>query len=505
MDGIRNYRVLLWSTLVLFILCLFKGINISGEDMVEVIPYLLKWEDPTLYSKDFYLNYVWDLKFFERSTLLYIFHYSPFSIEITSYFLFIFFALLMISSMILIFNYFLESIRISVVFTLLYCSFSHLTSIGMNELYNNVPVSSFFSFSILTFAFYVILLQRYIIAIILITLAAYIHPVCGMHGYIYYSLYMLFKEGNIRNNIRKLIKLSTIFFLFFIPYVYFLLRSSKPININSTLVAQILEFRIGHHFYPQYQGAIHWFIFILLCTISIAYFRKYNRGIMGVITGGLGLIILYSLGLTIFSIEFLTNSVLLISSVWLEFFSIVAVAAITWKFIQSNFKLEIRSWEIFITVGVLILILTWVIAGKYLHQETQLLLKEQIEISENASRISSKGDLFIIPQNFTYFKTIAKRSCYVDYKSIAHHPAFLLKWYERIQSIYNINIDDRRSMLNLNSLADLHLAKTPDSTLSVWNKNFQINYIIRPIPISESMYPILYRTKHYCLQKIERE
>ena len=201
----------------------------------------------------------------------------------------------------------------------------------------------------------------------------------------------------------------------------------------------------------------------------------------------------------------MTNSVLLISSVWLEFFSIVAVAAITWKFIQSNFKLEIRSWEIFITVGVLILILTWVIAGKYLHQETQLLLKEQIEISENASRISSKGDLFIIPQNFTYFKTIAKRSCYVDYKSIAHHPAFLLKWYERIQSIYNINIDDRRSMLNLNSLADLHLAKTPDSTLSVWNKNFQINYIIRPIPISESMYPILYRTKHYCLQKIERE
>lgn len=85
----------------------------------------------------------------------------------------------------------------------------------------------------------------------------------------------------------------------------------------------------------------------------------------------------------------------------------MAVATITWKFIQSNFKLEIRSWEIFITVGVLILILTWVIAGKYLHQETQLLLKEQIEIS-SASRISSKGDLFIIPQNFTYFKTIAE-------------------------------------------------------------------------------------------------
>jgi len=62
-----------------------------------------------------------------------------------------------------------------------------------------------------------------------------------------------------------------------------------------------------------------------------------------------------------------------------------------------------------------------------------------------AKENTPKDALFIIPMDHTHFKNYSERSTYIDYKAVIHRKAIIPIWYERIQEVYDVNIETRLS------------------------------------------------------------
>ena len=77
-----------------------------------------------------------------------------------------------------------------------------------------------------------------------------------------------------------------------------------------------------------------------------------------------------------------------------------------------------------------------------------------------------------MPSDFSEFRYWSERSSFIDYKATNHRQTAFVEWYDRIQKVYNINLDDRRRHSDLPYLANLNFKNLKENEFLQFEKHF---------------------------------
>ncbi|HNA64875.1 MAG TPA: hypothetical protein PKZ51_09135, partial [Saprospiraceae bacterium] len=145
------------------------------------------------------------------------------------------------------------------------------------------------------------------------------------------------------------------------------------------------------------------------------------------------------------------------------------------------------------------------IASLFTEKEDPAILADEQKLASWALTHTRNDALFVYPPSFTRFKSISERSSWIDYKAIAHQTSYLIPWYDRVQRICGISLDDRRSGANLMQLADERFDKINDHNLTYLLFDQKVDYIILPTleGPSEYMFPACTAGRYTIYQRKE--
>jgi hypothetical protein len=106
---------------------------------------------------------------------------------------------------------------------------------------------------------------------------------------------------------------------------------------------------------------------------------------------------------------------------------------------------------------------------------------DEVDISEQAAKLTPENSVFIVPIEFTAFRWYSKRSLYVDYKAMIHQEAFLNEWYKRIQAIYQFGEEEQLGGFDLHNFSFYLLDDPSPMSFEFWRK-LGITHIISTNP-----------------------
>ena len=201
--------------------------------------------------------------------------------------------------------------------------------------------------------------------------------------------------------------------------------------------------------------------------------------------------LIYIVGTTLLKSEIMLQMQWFKTTIWIELFSIIALVLYGEKKLNKFSSRFIRYVNYVLLVVILSVSLFKQCNRKDIFKEEQVLA----DWARNNTEIKS---LFVLPPDFTHFKTWSERSSWVDFKAISHQIAYLFPWYDRINRIYKINIESRRSGRNLMDLAKANYRKLDEETLIYLFDQQLVNYVILPSQaIYSDQYKIVFHTSSY--------
>ena len=86
--------------------------------------------------------------------------------------------------------------------------------------------------------------------------------------------------------------------------------------------------------------------------------------------------------------------------------------------------------------------------------------------------------LFLIPSDLSEFRFWSERSSYVDYKATNHRQTAFVEWYNRIQQVYKISLEDRLKGHHLTELANQHFSTLTEKDFREFAKNQHITHVL---------------------------
>ncbi len=482
-------------TIGLLIIYVFVwGYNKNSGDMIEIIPSLKKMIDPALYSKDFYLNYIDSLKIHERSIYLSFLkliqaqhEWILFSFFIVCLFCFIYFLLQLT-------YFFINDELLSVVTVLIILFPLKYTSVGANELFYNMATSAVPAKTLAVASIYYFLKDKKVISYLLLIGSTLFHVLVGFQLFLIMVGVQVLQNFNERLDLKKYIP-ALIYVILILPYIYLLWSSRLDPHVHGNTLSDLLEFRIGHHFFIQYNSLATLLIYSILFILAIAYGIKHSRFIFYFsILQGIGM------GIYVWQANFLKNEIILQSqwfktTIWIELLSTISIMAFIKNFTLPRFQKLLPYFS-------LILILSILLASHWMTREDPSDILEEEKLAQWSQKNTPKDALFAYSPAFTRFKSISERSSWIDYKSISHQLGYLIPWYDRIDRIYKINLEDRRNGKDLVELATQNFNKINIHDLTYLFYSQGVDFIILPTQLSPSefMYPA-FSTTHYTIYK----
>lgn len=168
------------------------------------------------------------------------------------------------------------------------------------------------------------------------------------------------------------------------------------------------------------------------------------------------------------------------TTLWVEALAFIAVTA----FLEKKLQLQsfLSKMAIAIPLGFLLLVSFYRLSG--LREEKPLYMEplsknksDEVEISEKAKALTSPDALFVIPPEITSFRWYSQRSAYVDYKAMLHTESFLYDWAERINRIYQYNMEVKAAGKNVYQQAGTVLSQPSSQTLAEWRSQGITHFI----------------------------
>jgi len=104
-------------------------------------------------------------------------------------------------------------------------------------------------------------------------------------------------------------------------------------------------------------------------------------------------------------------------------------------------------------------------------------ISDEVDISEQAGKLTPDSAVFIIPVDFTAFRWYSKRSTYVDYKAMFHQEEFLTEWYQRIQNIYAYSLKEKEAGFDIHIFSASLLEEPSSISIDYW-RSIGITHII---------------------------
>lgn len=302
------------------------------------------------------------------------------------------------------------------------------------------------SYGILFFSsIYLYLIRKYYLSILLVCLAASIHPTYIIHsgflvtGYIIY--FFLFKNYY---NFLKIILLYTILILPITIYIIlnFLFLEADVVSMGQSILME----RIPHHANINNWINIKDSIFLFTYIISLYLIRKNLKFFIPFFVMGF-------LSLTFSIIQFYTNNISLAllfpwrTSVFINpISSLIILSFILNKIEIKKFRLNYISYFLFIFISIFFISKSYFIKNNNFIFKKELLLVNKIKSkSEHISRL-------LIPINFDYIRMNTGIPIFINRKHHAFKMNEIIDWKKRLnlaEEFYNNkNIEKRKIILN---------------------------------------------------------
>ncbi|MBK8244937.1 MAG: hypothetical protein IPK88_16040 [Saprospiraceae bacterium] len=465
----------------------------DGNDLIEILPTLKQWNQPELYPKDFFLNYIKSIPLHERTvSLLFLSSLGAKTpwIMFLIHALFTCFLIIGVYNVVKLFishNWIVVWVLIALFFVCPY------TSVGNNEIYYNMPVASLFAKTFGVWAIYFLLSNQFYWFAICLIASSYFHPIVGLQLSILWFGSKLIHHLKTKSKAKIIYKSFLLYSIVTFPFYLILLYYTQAPHAHDHFLFDILEFRIGHHFLIEYCGILDILIYIVLVAFGLWYWNPKHKVLFYFYLLQGILLILYCIGTTVFHSEFILKFQWLKSTIWIEWFSLISIGAWIENYYSKKHYFRFLPG---LTVGLYSII---IIMAFFKFNANNPRITEERLLGLWAKEHTPIDALFVVPPDFTYFKTNSERSGWVDFKAIAHHPQYLFPWYDRIHRIYNIDLSDRRNHIDLQNKANNQFKKISDETLLYLNKNQMVDFIILPIDADwhTEVLEVVYSTKNY--------
>lgn len=329
-------------------------------------------------------------------------------------------------------------------------------TVGGNQVVYATLISSTLAKALASVALLQFLRRNHGTAGLLLGIASLFQVLVGLQLMLILSLVLLFMLRDCKMKSMGLFWVAYLICALFILTPIFQQQFAAQGEFNQSLYYEVLyRFRNYHHYLPSLFPITHYFKFFGLLglgVLSYHFTRPNDRGMYLVFAAAVlfGMVV-YTAGLEIFDLQFLGKLQWFKTSIWLAAFSAMMVAGALGMMLQAIFPAEdISSKKLGVLSGMVATVLlvlmtnsTWLpesISDRYMvgNRPISDLEKMHLWIAEN---IPKDAMILVSPSN-TSFSCQAKRPMPVHFHAIIHTPKFMLPWYEDIEHVYGVCLDD---------------------------------------------------------------
>ncbi|NNF02753.1 MAG: hypothetical protein HKN22_08710 [Bacteroidia bacterium] len=437
------FHVLLFSILTYLLLLLLFGYQFGDNDHIELLPYILKLQDPTLYQNDFFLDSMFAMIPNERHIFASVFSLFP-----ASSLEWVFFIFHVFSSLILIFGLYRIAERFvsrpyliwsAIILNLL---FFHEWNFGKVEMYYSAFQASNLAKAIAVWSIFYFIDGHKWAAFILLIAVTYIQVVVGLNlAIVFTSIVVLgFRRQAFFSDLKPVIAYTVLT----LPFLLLLLMNRSAAS-DKHYFEIMFNFRHQHHFFIYSSDKIILMLSLIMLSL-VFYFNRSKELFLFTMIITIGTCI-YVLNMQFLKIEFIANFNWLKNTIWLKYLGFVGFVGLLEKYLPK-FTFKPALLTLFLGLAILTtghLLLNQRDKTNYtapLEFPTRERSDSSLDICEQIINRTNNNALFIQPFNFTALKYHSQRASYVDFKAIPRSPKFAQTWYKRINEVYGLSLTD---------------------------------------------------------------
>ncbi len=450
-DGTFLFLGLMYSLLLLR-----WGFAIGRGDHIEILPYALWLNDPSLYPRDLFLQSIVDIVPNERWTIAQMLALWGKQLETGIFVFHLLSSLLLLAGMDRLLRHLIQDKYLAWMTMGLVLIPFYLWNPGANELYGSTFTAASPAKALGMWALYCWLTRKNYLMVILLVFSSLIHPLVGL------QLAMLIFGVEFLLNWKKLFShKNTLLFPFLLymltGFLYILWIKISYGQTEATQPAkdffeQIFAFRNGHHYMPSQYPLKTWFM-AGLCWIMAYWQWKDKRIRLWLVLLLLGCIA-YTIGVEVLRNPTVAAFQWFKVSVWLKVLGIGAMAKMVGESVGERLRMGVvmrfEKQLLFLALTAALAVLFF--ATSYLPWKVPFDFGRQkqadslIAICLEAKEKTPKDALFIHPMEIAAFSYYAERAVYISYKANLKQNAGAKIWSDRVKEIYGL--DFRKSYLN---------------------------------------------------------
>lgn len=453
------FAIFAWSLLILRF-----GYQYGTGDQVELLPYVLYLNDPSLYAHDFFIQGLHAQQPNERTVMAHLLLPFVNHLEVVClllHFLVTVVLVLGIEQMALRFvrnKYTAWLIVLTALIPL------NDFTLGNVELYSECFQASALATAIIVWGINLFLDKRYTLASVLMSVASIIQILDGLNVMVLLSLVLLIYTMQHKVNVKQFVTFIGIYAATAVVYMVMILKAKGGEGnlSNEQLFSILFEFRHPHHFIFSTFSKLKVAVFFTLSGIGLLYFYRRSTALFYFIATGLAGVIIYAVITDIFHTIFIANFQFYKVTQWMKLLGVIAVFAYLESLIgeYKTFRLPVwleRSKLIAGTAMCFAIIVFFADKLPYKVPYQILGLKERddaITICQQIKAVTPKEAVFVQTFDDTALKFYGQRSSYVEFKANVRHKSFVGEWYNRIQQVYGISGKAGKSGFALRDEAD---------------------------------------------------
>jgi hypothetical protein len=458
----------------------FHGYRFGDEDMTETLSYALYMNDHSLFPNDLYIQAVGPNALNERFPFTYLLALFGYPLDWPCFILHLSTTFLLLAGLWQIGGIYLNAItsRILLVITTLFVTY-HL-NLGGNEIWYNYYVPSHLAKAIAIWGLFCWLTNRQITAYLIVSLATFAQPVVGAQLAL---IFMLIDLGQWKKDKLRVLAGPLLYALTAGVWILFIFVSHlvKDQSITNATFYNIMETRLGHHFFPSHFPLRSWIILLPLFALGGYFSRQNDQKMVQFFLWSFAGMLLYVIGIEWLEIPALLSVQWFKITIWLKPLALLVLI----KLIDSSAeKISIRwiQWAMLPVVLLSLLNMGGIFhsfGNKPMHLPGTRYYNEEMEMGLQMKNILPSDVCIIIPPDVTGIRYFSERSIYVDYKSNIHSKSYMAEAARRRNVLYGLDLEMRRSKQNMMQLQKRHYELLDETDFSLYRQKGVTHILVR--------------------------
>lgn len=480
----KNHLFDLLGVIVLYVMLMaFHGYRFGDEDMMESLSYANYLLDSSLYPADLYIQALAESKWNERYIFALVLSWGGKDPAWYCYLIHLTTSIAFVWACLLIAQKYIVGRLWQFLFLITFFFISYYINLGENEAWYNYLMPSYLAKTLAIWGIYFFLIKRENIAFIILMASTFFHPIVGAQLALLFGLTLLAQWWPNRQlplpGWQGMLTYAATSGLWIMIIFYRHLVADQA--ISNPLFYEIMETRLGHHFFPSYYPVKHWIILIpLFIGAAVIWKKKEKRLWLCYLFCGVGMVI-YFFVIEVFEWPQFLSLQWFKTTVWLKLLSLIALFSLF-----DRLKVS-QQWNHYLLAIGLVLGLTLsiiqfnkevVAKNRPYHFPFTSYSSDEVELADQIRSALPNTVVLLAPPNLTALRYYSQRSLYIDYKSNIHTRSYLAEAHRRREEVYGMNLAWKRAGKYMVGAGVDHYRNLTDDKIAEFKSNGVTHYLV---------------------------